>query len=995
MSTLLSARLPVRSILTTLTLAAALPLAVAPQPAAAQTVDAALLDGLSYRSVNFTRGGRVTAVAGHAAQPNTFYMGGTGGGVFKTTDAGESWEPISDQQIATGSIGAIDVARTNPNIVYVGTGSAAIRSNVIVGKGVWRSDDAGQSWRHVGLPDVGQIGELVIHPTNPDVVFVAAVGQPFGPNPERGVYRTRNGGQSWDRVLFISDSTGVSDLDVDPSNPDVIYAGAWRAERKPWTIISGAMEGGVYKSTNGGDSWDKLTNGLPRGMTGKISISVSPARPNRVFALIEALPDEIGLYRTDNAGATWSRVSDNGALVGRPFYYTYVDADPVDPELVYVNNLSFQRSRDGGATWERVNTPHGDNHGIWINPGNPDIFIQSNDGGVNVTQDGGETWTTQMNQPTAEIYQVAVDNREPYRLYGAQQDNSTVIVSSEGRGEFEGGPGCETGPILPHPTKEHIVYGACKGRHYVTNQKTGQTLEYSIGSMDFYGFNPRDMPYRVQRVAPQVSSPHDPDVLYFGTQFVHRTRDMGATWETISPDLTWNPAMGHVRSGTPITEDITGEEYYSVLYDIMESPVRRGVIWAGSNDGLVHVTQDDGRSWTNVTPADFPEGGRINIVEPSPHDPARAYFASYRFLFNNDFAPYIYRTDDYGQTWTRLTTGNNGIAADNPTRVIREDPERAGLLYAGTDDGMYISFNDGANWQPFQQNLPITPITDIELAHGDVILSTMGRAFWILDDRYPLFEMSPAVAQEPVHLYDIPTAYRGGDGALISYSLASAPSGNVTLEIVDASGNVVSTVESAAGAAAAGQQGMRGGQGRFGGGGGRSLTAERGLNRYTWNLSDTDGMGVLPGRYTARIRAGGATAEKPLRVEILPALVAEGITVADLREQRDMTLQVQALSEQARDITERIEAAKGTLQQRNATALLTRLEAIEDAFVNERGSAYPERRLNTQIGRLSSLVSRGERKVGNHDRMRYDELVAEVARHEAALNRLLTEAGIG
>ncbi|MBP1602391.1 MAG: hypothetical protein H6Q06_2542, partial [Acidobacteria bacterium] len=584
--------------------------------------DPALFRGLRYRLVGPFRGGRVTAVAGHRRQPSTFYMGSTGGGVWKTTDSGHSWINLSDGYFETGSIGAIDVSESNPDVLYVGTGSAAIRSNVIVGRGVYKSTDAGRTWSFCGLREAGQIGSVRIHPANQDIVYVAAVGQAFGPNPERGVFRTRDGGKSWQKVLFLNDRTGAVSLAMNPSNPNEIYAGAWRAERKPWTIISGgpASEAGLYKTTDGGDHWIKLSRGLPASLIGKIDVDVARSNPRRVFVILEAPGKQAGLYRSDDAGTTFVQVSSESELVARPFYFTYVDVDPRDENTVWVNNLRLYKSGDSGRTWQEVQTPHVDNHGMWINPDHPEIIIQCNDGGANVTLDGGRSWSTQYNQPTAEIYQVEVDDQFPYRLYGAQQDNTTAIVPSLPLWDkavddpvqlLLQGPGCETGPIKPKPGFPEIVYGVCKGEFSRLSLLTGQEKHYWIYPQNRYGHAPADIRFRFQRTSPLEISPYDPGTIYMGSHVVHRTKDEGVTWETISPDLTANEPGKQGISGEPITRDITGEEVYSALYAIRESPLEEGVIWTGANDGLVHITRDAGENWKNVTPANLPPGGRV------------------------------------------------------------------------------------------------------------------------------------------------------------------------------------------------------------------------------------------------------------------------------------------------------------------------------------------------------------------------------------------------
>ncbi|MGH7475510.1 MAG: hypothetical protein ACRELD_04420 [Longimicrobiales bacterium] len=982
-------------------------------------LDAALFGELEYRSIGPSRGGRVTAVHGVAQQPGTYYMGSTGGGVWKSEDYGRNWRPIADAYLETGSIGAIEVAAADPGVVYVGTGSDGIRSNIITGRGVYKSTDAGETWSFVGLRDVGQIGAVEAHPGNPDIVYVAAIGHAFGPNRDRGVYKSTDGGRTWRNVLFVSDSTGAVDLELAPDNPNEIYASMWRGERKPWTIISGAREGGIWKSEDGGESWRKLEGGLPDGLFGKSDLAVSAADPDRVYALIEAPEPEDGLYRSDDRGRTWRQVSSFNPLLNRPFYYTNVDADPTDADIVYVNNEGFFRSVDAGANWERVSTPHGDNHDMWIDPNDPDVWVQSNDGGVNVTLDAGRTWSTQLNQPTAELYQAAVDNRFPYWVYAGQQDNSTIGVPS--RPPATWGPdhragwwihvgGCETGPVVPKPDDWRIVYANCKGRFGVYSHVTGQEQQYYVGASNMYGHNPRDLQYRFQRVSPIEVSPHDPEVVYHASQFLHRTSDGGVTWETISPDLTWNPTEGQVVSGSPITRDITGEEFYSTIYAVEESPLEPGLIWVGSNDGLVHVTRDGGRTWTDVTPPDLPPGGRVQSVAPSPHDPAKAYVAVYRFLYADDFEPYIYRTVDFGRSWSRLTTGENGIPADFPTRVVREDPDRAGLLYAGTEFGMFISFDDGAFWQPLQLNLPRTPITDIIVHQQDLVFSTMGRGFWILDDVSRLQQLSPQVASAEVQLFRpraaYRTRYRGGfgfqapnpadprfppPGATIDYYVASEPAGEVTLEILDASGTVIRSFSSdAPGEVSAVAQDMR--EPFLLRMGTPRLAKAAGAHRFTWGLdlsgpwhadegrSGRGGPMVLPGDYQVRLTANGVSQTQPLTVRIDPRLPEAGVTLADLEEQLELNLQIRDAVTEARMAAARIEAAHQRLTEAPAEDVAERLADIERRLLtaSEPGIRYPQPMLLAQLEYLYSMSTTADQRPGRDAHARYSELRAEL-----------------
>lgn len=973
--------------------------AVLSAPQSVSKVDAKLFQSLRYRSIGPARGGRVTAVSGHRKQPHTFYMGATGGGVWKTTDAGQNWVNVSDGFFETASIGAIAVAETDPNVIYVGTGSAAIRSNVILGRGVYKSTDAGKTWAHIGLRDAGQIGSVKVDPRDANVAFVAALGQPFGANAERGVFRTKDGGKSWQKVLFINDRTGAVSLAMNPANPSELYTGAWQAVRRPWTIVSGgpAAECGIYKSTDGGDTWKHLDNGLPKGLIGKVGLDISAANPQRVYALMEATnPDgslASGVYRSEDAGASWALINKTGGLIARPFYYTYINADSKNADVVYVNNLSFYKSTDGGKSFRPISTPHGDNQGMWINPDNPEIFIQSNDGGANVTLNGGRTWSTIYNQPTAEIYAVATDNQFPYQVYGAQQDNTTLIVpslpSTMERADdpiqlWKTGPGCETGPIMPSPLNPNIVYGACKGEFYRTNFETGQTVSYWVHPQNRYGHNPKDILYRFQRVSPIEVSPHNPKVLYHCSHVVHRSVDEGVTWQVVSPDLTANEPDKQVISGEPITRDITGEEVYSTIYAFRESTLEAGVLWSGANDGPVHVSRDNGKSWKNVTPKGLPPGGRVQNIEPSPHRKGSAYIAVYRYLLN-DWQPYIYATNDYGATWTRLTDGKNGIPADYPTRVVREDPDREGLLYAGTEFGMFISFDNGKNWQSFQQNLPVTPITDIKVHRKDLVLSTMGRSFWIMDNLSPLHQITDAVAASAATLFKPATAIRtrraSGGGraggaspeypapaAQIDYVLAAEPAGDLKLEILDATDKVIRTFTSRAGrpeapanrgAALGDEEEMRGPRT---GGGAASLTKRAGHNRFAWDFR-YDGFGplALPGKYKVRLSADSWSQTQPLEVTLDPRLAKDGVTVADLKEQLDLLLAVRETTSDARRTLQQVDGAI----QKSASQpdKLQKLQALRSQLATAQ-ITYPQPMLIDQLGALSRMAGSADRKVG-------------------------------
>ena len=726
------------------------------QPGGNVVINPIAYQDLRWRSIGPHRGGRSTAAAGVRTQPNVFYMGATGGGVWKTENYGITWVPVTDGQIATGSIGAIDVSDSNPNVVYAGTGSEAIRSNVILGRGVYKSTDAGRTWQFAGLKDVGQIGQLKIHPKDPDIVYVAAIGNPFGWGPERGVYRTKDGGKTWQKVLFINEQTGAVSVAINWANPNELYAGAWRAQRKPWTIVSGgpASEGGVYKTTDGGDHWTRVGSGLPDDLIGKVWVDVAQSNPKVVYAQVEAKGAKGGLYRTGDGGSSWTLVNSAPRLRARPFYFNKVFVNPKDENEVYVTELGFHRSSDGGKTFTEVNTPHGDNHVVWINPDNPNILIETNDGGANITQDRGRSWSTQMNQPTAELYMLDADDQFPYRLYAPQQDNSTYYVANvppfswpidEPTQTWFQASGCESGQIRVTPDGK-IIYGDCKGEFGRYNIETGQEQHYWIYPQQRYGKNPKDMRYRFVRQAPIEIDAHNPKIVYHGSQFVHKTIDGGIHWTRFSPDVTANTPEGQVTSGEPITRDMTGEEVYAALYSMRSSRLDPNVFWTGSNDGPVYVTRDNGKTWKNVTPRDLPPGGRVHTIEDSPHRRGSAYVSVYR-MYLDDFKPYLYMTNDFGEHWTLLTDGTNGIPANQPMHVVREDPEQEGLLYAGTLEGAYVSFDQGKHWQSLQQNLPATPVTDLKVHHGDLLAATMGRSFWIMDDVAPLRQIAASVTR--------------------------------------------------------------------------------------------------------------------------------------------------------------------------------------------------------------------------------------------------------
>lgn len=972
-------------------------------------------EAFQYRNVGPERGGRVTTVTGTALLPGTFYLGASGGGVWKSEDYGTSWNNISDGFFATPSIGAIEVATNDPNIIYVGTGSDGLRSNVIGGRGVYKSIDAGKTWEHIGLKNVGQIGAVEIDPTNNNIVWVAAIGNAFKANEERGIFKTTDGGQNWEKVLFLSNKVGFSDLELLPGNPNIIYATAWKAERKPWTIISGgsAVEGGIYKSINGGKDWVKLENGLPKATIGKIDLAVSPIDSSILYAVIEAPEKEQGLYKSIDQGKSFEHVSDNEGLVNRPFYYTNIELDPTNPNIVYSNANPLLKSIDGGKNWKKMSVPHGDNHDIWMNPDNPDILIQGNDGGANVSLNGGKTWSTQFNQPTAELYQVEVDDQYPYWLYAGQQDNYTTIavpsfppyaLQNPETGYIINTGGCETGPAVPKPGDHNTVYANCKGRFGLFNKLTGIEKSYYVGASNIYGHNPKDLKYRFQRVAPIHVSPHNPDVVYHGSQYVHKTINDGLIWETISPDLTAFEEDKQVISGSPITRDITGEEYYSTLYSIRESKLKEGLIWTGSNDGVISVTKDGGQTWKNVTPKKLPKGGRVESVEPSHHDIATAYIAVDRHLLGDD-SPYLYKTNDYGESWELLSTASNGIPSDYTARVLREDPARKELLYAGTEFGMFISFNDGKTWKSFQQNLPVTPVTDLKIFRGDLILSTMGRGFWILDNITSFRQKEITALKDIPHLFKPDTTIRyrypmirdndlsdkfPRTSVLLDYYLPKETKDSLKIEISNSKNELIVTILSDSTQLESTVEEVEdmslSKTFRYVN---EKLESSQGLNRFAWDLrlkgawnkdakrSYKNGPMVPPGNYKAKLIVGKLTLEQPFEVTLDPRVKEEGVFETDLEKQMVMQVQVLDLLSQVQKLQADLEKESKSLKDK--TDQVGRLEHVQNILKklkNEEG-AYPQQMLVAQVSYLYNMTNGADQVLGQDMAQRFDELQAQ------------------
>ena len=948
---------------------------------------------LKYRNVGPTRGGRVTTVHGVESQENVFYMGTTGGGLWKTTDFGNNWSNISDGFFKSPSIGAINVFQSNPDIVYVGTGSDGLRSNIIVGKGIYKSIDAGKNWSHIGLEGVGQIGAVEIHPSDPDIIYVAAIGQPFMKSDERGLYKSADGGGSWEKILYLSDSIGIVDIEFAPDDPNTIYAASWRAERKPWTIISGSTNGGAYKSDDAGVTWKKINLGIDSKYIGKIDFAVSKSEPDRLFVMVEASDGKGGLYKSEDRGESFEHMNSREELVNRPFYYLNIESNPLNSDILYSSANRFMISRDAGKSWKSYSTPHGDNHDIWINPGDTSIWIQSNDGGANITFNSGKTWSTQFNQPTAEIYQVEVDDQYPYWLYGGQQDNySTISVPSMPPYSLQAGPnayirdtgGCETGPAVPKPGNHNIVYSNCKGRFGVFNKITGQEKQYYVGASNMYGHNPRDLKYRFQRVSPIHVSPHNPNKVYHASQFLHVTYDEGVTWETISPDLTAFESDKQVISGSPITRDITGEEFYSTIYSVRESPIVKGVIWVGANDGPVHLTLNGGINWTDVTPNKKIKGGRVDSIEPSSHNSAKAFVTILRYQLG-DWRPYIYRTYNNGDTWDLIT---EGIPNNFPVRVLREDPVREGLLFAGTEFGMFISFDDGDNWKPFQQNLPVTPITDMKIHRDDIVLSTMGRSFWIMDNIHYLrnFEFSTDEVLYPVantiryrnrplksnHVsYPQPSVH-------IDYNIDNDKVKDVIINFTNSDGEIINSFRSVDENKNIEEYEMSTNEFTFISS--NNIPKEKGVNRFSWdmrhrgswsknpNFSFRNGPLVKPGVYNVTLTIDGKSHSETFEILSDPRL--SEISSSIYNDQETILLEIRDFLSDVRIFENEISMMlEKKPKNKNLLSISRQLSTSE--------GTYMQPKLIDQIRYLQSMLSRADQKPGLDAINRLNELKSE------------------
>ena len=884
---------------------------------------------LRWRSIGPLRGGRSIAVAGSAQRPLEYYFGATGGGLWKTTDGGTTWQNVTDDQITSSSVGAVAVAPSNPDVVYIGTGESEIRGNIAPGDGVYKSTDAGKTWTHIGLENAMNISKIRVHPTNPDIAFVAAFGHHAAPNEDRGIFRTKDGGKTWQKVLYRDPKTGGIEVVFDPNNPNVLYAALWEAYRNTYMMSSGGPGSGLFKTTDGGDHWTEISRnpGMPKGVLGKIGVAVSGADSNRVYAQIEA--EDGGTFMSDDAGATWKKVSENRDVRQRAFYYTRVFADPKDKDTFYEPNVGFEKSTDAGKTWTQLRPPHGDNHDMWIDPTNPKRFILSNDGSATVTTNGGQTWTD-LDIPTAQFYHVITTSDVPYHVCGAQQDNSTACVGSQGGGGFIpglsfGGAGAaaspdqifytvgggESGYIAQDPRNPDIFYaGSYGGLLTRYNRKTREEKAVDPYPDNPMGYATKDITERFQWTFPIVFSPVDPTALYAGSQHVFVTHNGGQSWTKISPDLTRHDPKTMGDSGGPITRDETGVETYATIFTIAPSPKDGNLIWTGSDDGYVFITRDAGKNWTNVTPKDMPDFARISLIEASPFRPGTAYIAANHYQFD-DFAPYVWRTDDYGQTWTKIV---NGIGPKDYVRAIREDTVREKMLYLGTEHGIYISFDDGEKWQSLKQNLPDTPVHDIKVEARDLVIATHGRGFYIMDNISPLRQWVDESAQpNELHLYKPQDALRGLDQSLaIDYTLKN-PAQKVTIDFLDAQGNIVRTFSNTAAEAA--KPAAPPSPADFFRPRDPQPPLSAGMHRLNWDLrykgaqdfpglimwaASTRGPVAPPGTYQVRVTADGQTATQPFTIKRETHILAD-VTDADLQKEFDLAMQISKKTSQANE----------------------------------------------------------------------------------------------
>lgn len=988
---------------------------------ATEDTDSVLLSKVKYRLVGPFRGGRSGAVAGSYKNKNTFYFGATGGGVWKTTDGGSNWKNITDKYFG-GTIGAVAVAPSDENIIYVGEGENTMRGNVSEGLGgMWRSDDAGRTWKNIGLKDGRHIIRVVIHPRNPDIVWAAVMGHLFGPNETRGVYKTTDGGKNWKRVLYINNQTGASDLVMEPGNPEVFYAGTWRALRTPYSMESGGEGSGLWKSTDGGETWVNMTakKGLPKGVWGIVGVAVAASNPDRVYAIIEN--QNGGMFMSGDGGETWTLTSSDNNIRQRAWYYTKVFVDPKNENLVYAPNVGFMRSRDGGKTFQPVGTPHGDHHDLWMDPEDGNRMIVADDGGAQISFDGGANWSTYMNQPTAQFYRVSTDNSFPYRILGAQQDNSTVRIKSRTTGaaiterDWEATAGAESGYVVADPLNPDIVYGGNYGGYLSRlDHKTGENRAVSPWPDNPMGAGADVLKYRFQWNFPVFFSPHNPKKLYTAGNVLFATENEGQSWEQISPDLTTNDKTKQLSSGGPITKDNTSVEYYCTIFTATESPYEKDLLWTGSDDGVISMSRDGGKNWQNVTPAGAPKWMMWNCVEADPFQKGAAYFVGTRYK-SDDFTPYIYKTEDYGKSWKLITSG---IDKMHFTRCMRADPKRPGLLYAGTEYGMYISFDGGASWKPFQQNLPVVPITDLTIKENDLIVATQGRAFWIIDDLSVVQQMKTSIADKALHVFDVNPAYRmqsspfaqnfgtprnaGANppaGVVFNYYVKNVgDSAKASVTIMGKDHKLVKTFSTDAKEANA------------------KMDIAKGMNQFVWNLlypasERIEGMilwngvpgGIVaaPGTYFARFKAGQDSVEVPFTLKADPNYK---ITQAEYEQQFAFLKTVQDKFNETQKAIKDIRALRTQINsfidlqgkeapkevKTMADSINKQLTAIEETLYQTKAKSgqdvlnYPIR-LNDKLSGVFDVANSGNFAPSRQSKEVYADIAAQI---DAQLNKL-------
>ncbi|EAR16495.1 WD40/YVTN/BNR-like repeat-containing protein [Robiginitalea biformata] len=989
------------------------------------TFPESLYSSMEYRLVGPFRGGRSAAVTGVPGKPNLFYFGATGGGVWRTQDGGRTWENISDGYFG-GSIGAVEIAASDPNVIYVGGGEKTVRGNVSSGYGVWKSVDAGKTWQEAGLAKSRHIPRLKVHPKNPDVVFAAVLGNIYKPTQERGVYKSTDGGETWRKVLFANEQAGAVDLTFDPTNPRILYASTWRVQRTPYSLSSGGDGSALWKSTDSGETWTEISknDGFPTDTLGIIGVAVSPVNSQRVFAIVEN-KDKGGLYRSEDGGETWKQINDDRNLRQRAWYYTRVYADTQDEDVVYVLNVRYHKSSDGGKTFETFNAPHGDHHDLWIAPEDPQRMIIGDDGGAQVSYDGGTTWSTYYNQPTAQFYRVTTDNAFPYRIYAAQQDNSTVRIRhrSDGFGigeeDWEPTAGGESAHIAVDPENDDIVYGGSYGGFLTRVNHDAQTVRaINVWPDNPMGYGAEGMKYRFQWNFPIIFSRHDPNKLYTFSNHVHMSTNEGQSWELLSPDLTRNDPDKLVSSGGPITQDNTGVEYYCTIFAANESPLKEGLLWVGSDDGLIHISRDGGQNWENVTPPNMPEWSMVNSIDPSYFDEGTAYVAATRYKLG-DFKPYLYKTTDYGQSWTEITSG---IDPEHFTRVVREDPKRKGLLYAGTETGMYISFDDGASWKPFQLNLPVVPITDLTIKDNNLIVATQGRSLWILDDLTVLHQLDDAKRSATSILYKPKDAYRTKGGARSTPSLTEGqnhPNGVVThfyMKNFSEKDSVALTYTTMAGDTLANFS-------TYASENDKKLKVEKGGNTHVW---DTEGKGAkrlpgmilwwanlsgpkaVPGSYQVHLTANGETQTQQFR--IVPDPRAEA-TVADMQKQHDFITAVNETVDRAhqsiekiRKVNDQLDAFMKQYKGNEATEeLVEKAKEMKEGFGEIEKALYQTQnrsgqdplnfpiRLTNKLAHLNSLVSLDDFPPTEQDIAVQQELSREIETQLSAFDKMVDE----